>query len=840
MARGWLRIYLGAAPGVGKTFAMLDEAARRLGRGTDVVVGYVETHGRPKTAAQLVGLPIIPRRSVRYREQVLEEMDTPAIIARHPDVVLVDELAHTNAPGVEHEKRWQDVEQILDAGINVISTLNLQHLESVNDVVERITKVPQRETVPDAVVRGAEQIELVDMTPEALRRRLAHGNVYPAERVDAALANFFRPGNLAALRELALLWLADRVDDELQAYRERHDIDHTWETKERVVVTITGSPGTPRLIRRAARMAARSKAELVGVTVRRDDGLRSGADEPFDQHLALLAELGGRFIEVVSNDVAAALVAVALAENATQLVLGSSRRRRFSDLVNGSIVNRCVREAQGEIDVHVIGTERGDQPRHRRSSRRLPSGLSTRRKVAALVVGAIAFPVVTVLLLAGTTGASLALAMSSYLLVVLAVAAVGGLVPGLLAALVAFLVSNWEFAPPVHTFTIGNPRDVLALVSFLVAALTVSTFVDLAARRSAQAARSERDARALARLVSTVSLGDRALDEILAEIVRIFELDGAVLRRTEDEGLGVGDEIVAGEVQAPTSIVRLDEEHELEVSGGLRDPESQELLRGVAAQLVAVLDRRRLEHEAAGRKELQRADELRAALLAAVSHDLRTPLASIKTAATSLLSPGAAFTPDQSAMLLASIDSQADRLDVLIEELLDMSRVEEGSIELVTAEVDVVDLVELAAEEATEGVGVPPSSITLSGLGSLAAVTDPTLVVRLLANLLGNALRYGGAPVEVEVAQRGDEAVVRVVDHGPGVPASERDAIFKPFQRRGDVDMTRGVGLGLAIAKGFADALGGGLEVEETPGGGCTMVLTVPTLVGPPRVSVEG
>lgn len=840
MARGWLRIYLGAAPGVGKTFAMLDEGARRLGRGTDVVVGYVETHGRPKTAAQLVGLPIIPRRSVRYREQVLEEMDTPAIIARHPDVVLVDELAHTNAPGVEHEKRWQDVEQILDAGINVISTLNLQHLESVNDVVERITKVPQRETVPDAVVRGAEQIELVDMTPEALRRRLAHGNVYPAERVDAALANFFRPGNLAALRELALLWLADRVDDELQAYRERHDIDHTWETKERVVVTITGSPGTPRLIRRAARMAARSKAELVGVTVRRDDGLRSGADEPFDQHLALLAELGGRFIEVVSNDVAAALIAVALAENATQLVLGSSRRRRFSDLVNGSIVNRCVREAQGEIDVHVIGTERGDQPRHRRSSRRLPSGLSTRRKVAALVVGAIAFPVVTVLLLAGTTGASLALAMSSYLLVVLAVAAVGGLVPGLLAALVAFLVSNWEFAPPVHTFTIGNPRDVLALVSFLVAALTVSTFVDLAARRSAQAARSERDARALARLVSTVSLGDRALDEILAEIVRIFELDGAVLRRTEDEGLGVGDEIMAGEVQAPTSIVRLDEEHELEVSGGLRDPESQELLRGVAAQLVAVLDRRRLEYEAAGRKELQRADELRAALLAAVSHDLRTPLASIKTAATSLLSPGAAFTPDQSAMLLASIDSQADRLDVLIEELLDMSRVEEGSIELVTAEVDVVDLVELAAEEATEGVGVPPSSITLSGLGSLAAVTDPTLVVRLLANLLGNALRYGGAPVEVEVAQRGDEAVVRVVDHGPGVPASERDAIFKPFQRRGDVDMTRGVGLGLAIAKGFADALGGGLEVEETPGGGCTMVLTVPTLVGPPRVSVEG
>ncbi len=833
MARGWLRIYLGAAPGVGKTFAMLDEGSRRLGRGTDVVVGYVETHGRPNTAAQLVGLPIIPRREVAYREQMLEEMDTPAIIARHPEVVLVDELAHTNAPGVEHQKRWQDVEQILDAGINVISTLNLQHLESVNDVVETITKVPQRETVPDGIVRAAEQIELVDMTPEALRRRLAHGNVYAADRVDAALANFFRPGNLAALRELALLWLADRVDDELQAYRERHDIDHTWETRERVVVSVTGSPGTPRLIRRAARMAARSKAELVGVTVRRDDGLRSEGQATFEQHLALLSELGGRFVEVVSNDVAGALVAVARSENATQLVIGSSSHGKLSEIVNGSVVSRCVRAAKGEIDVHVIGTERaGDTDRPWQAPRRLPSGLPLRRKIMGFVLAGIAFPLVTILLLSGVTDASVALALSSYLLVVIAVAAVGGLLPGLLAAFIAFLVTNYEFAPPIHTLTIANPRDVLALLSFFVAALTVSSFVDLAARRSAQAIRSERDARALARLVSTVSIGDHALEEILAEIVRIFDLEGAALRRV-DRSTSDAEEARVGELGDPCTIVRLDDVHELVVSGGLRDPESQDLLRGVASQLVAVLDRRRLEQEAAEREQRRRADELRAALLAAVSHDLRTPLASIKTAATSLLSPSATFTEEQSTMLLRSIDTQSDRLDALIEGLLDMSRVEEGTIELVTAEVDLVELVEIATEEAVAGVEALPSSVVLTGLSSYAVVTDPTLVTRIVVNLIVNGLHYGGAPITVEIGVLEGAPTVRVIDHGPGVDRADREAIFQPFQRRGDVDNTRGVGLGLAISLGFATALGGSLVAEETPGGGCTMVLSLPAVQAP-------
>ena len=365
MARGKLRLYLGAAPGVGKTYAMLGEGWRRRERGTDVVVGWFEEHGRPHTDAQLRDLEVFPRRSVEYRGHTIEEMDLDGLLARHPELVLVDELAHTNAPGSRHTKRWEDVKELLDAGINVISTVNLQHLESLNDVVERITGVVQHETVPDREVRAADQIELVDMDPEALRRRLAHGNVYKPERIDTALSNYFRTGNLTALRELALLWVADRVDQELHDYRERHGIAGPWETKERVVVSLTGAPGGAVLIRRAARMAMRTKAELVGVHVRTDDGLTSDSSSGLVRNRALLDELGGRYVEVVGADVAPALVQVARAENATQLVMGATHRSRLTEFVRGSVINSVIRGAGGALDVHVIATEidaEADQP----------------------------------------------------------------------------------------------------------------------------------------------------------------------------------------------------------------------------------------------------------------------------------------------------------------------------------------------------------------------------------------------------------------------------------------------------------------------------------------------
>jgi two-component system sensor histidine kinase KdpD len=352
-------VYLGAAPGVGKTYAMLNEGRRARARGRDVVVGFVETYGRPLTEAAIGDLEVIPRKAMAYRGASFEEMDLDAILARRPERALVDELAHTNVPGSRHEKRWQDVDELLDAGIDVISTLNIQHLESINDVVERITGIRQRETIPDDIVRRADQTELVDITPEALRRRLAHGNVYAAERIDAALANYFRTGNLAALRELALLWVADQVDLGLEEYRHRHGITEPWETRERVVVGITGAPASEALIRRAARIAQRAHGELVGVHVRTQDGLAAPPTDRLEQHRKLLEDVGGEFHEVAGTDIAAALVDFACAENATQIVVGASQRSRWEELLHGSVINRVVR-LSGPIDVHVISNEPED------------------------------------------------------------------------------------------------------------------------------------------------------------------------------------------------------------------------------------------------------------------------------------------------------------------------------------------------------------------------------------------------------------------------------------------------------------------------------------------------
>ncbi|HEX8007593.1 MAG TPA: universal stress protein, partial [Trebonia sp.] len=352
--RGQLRIYLGAAAGVGKTYAMLGEGHRRQDRGADVVVAFAEAHGRPQTAALLDGLEVVPRAQITYRDATFEEMDVDAVLARKPQIALVDELAHTNVPGSRNAKRWQDIEELLDAGIEVISAVNIQHLESLNDVVERITGVPQRETVPDAIVRAADLVELVDMTAEALRRRMAHGNIYPPEKIDAALTNYFRTGNLTALRELALLWLADKVDEGLQKYRAEHDIRKTWEARERVVVALTGGPEGDTLIRRAARIAARSSGgDLLAVHVTKSDGLTGANPANLARQRQLVESLGGTYHQVVGDDISDALLTFARAENATQLVLGASRRGRFAQLLSPG-VGVTTTAHSGPIDVHLV------------------------------------------------------------------------------------------------------------------------------------------------------------------------------------------------------------------------------------------------------------------------------------------------------------------------------------------------------------------------------------------------------------------------------------------------------------------------------------------------------
>ncbi|HUO48934.1 MAG TPA: ATP-binding protein [Acidimicrobiales bacterium] len=845
MARGKLRLYLGAAPGVGKTFAMLNEGWRRHERGTDVVIAVVETHGRTNTAAQIRDLELVPRKTLEYRGQRFEEMDVDAVLARRPQVALVDELAHTNVVGSRNQKRWQDVEEILDAGIDVISTVNLQHLESVNDVVETITGVAQRETIPDAAVRKADQIELVDMAPEALRRRLAHGNVYPAERIDAALANFFRPGNLAALRELALLWVADRVEDELHDYRERHGIQGKWETKERVVVSLTGAPGGDDLVRRAGRMATRAKAELVGVHVRLDTGEAARGSEVMAYHRALLEELGGRYVEVVGSDVPKALVSVARAENATQLVIGASRRSRWAHLVRGSVVNGAIRAAAGQIDVHVIGNNeepgRARGPKRRRNLVFAP--IPRRRRVLAVVLGAVAFALLTLVLTSARSHVDLAAALSAYLLIVIAVAAVGGVWPGLIAAVVGFLLSNWYFAPPIHTFTIGDARDVLALVIFLVVAGVVSALVDQVYRRSAAAARAQSDARALARIAGRlVSSSADMLPELLGEFVTTFRQRGAAVVDQEGGGWRIvasaGTEIPKGPGDANTTLPLTDNEL-LVLKGPSLPAEDREILAGFAAQLSAAIESTRLHAEAAGTDALVRANELRTALLAAVSHDLRTPLASIKAATSSLLSDDVEFGPEETTALLETVESEADRLDVLVENLLDMSRVQTGSLEVTCRDVGIGEIVEAALSS----LGARGREVEVDIDDGLPLLhVDPVLLERAVANLVDNALVHGrGRGVRVEAGAVPGQLDLRVVDRGPGIPAAQRELVFRPFQRLGDAPLARdeetrarnhtGVGLGLAVARGFVDSMGGELTAEDTPGGGATMVLRLPLAV---------
>src|SRR5262245_39409838 len=448
MARGQLRIYLGAAPGVGKTFAMLEEAQRRRQRGTDVVVGFVESYGREKTEALLDGLEIIPRKTMTYRGATFTEMDLDAVLDRRPAVALVDELAHTNIPGSRNDKRWQDIEELLDAGITVLSTVNIQHLESLNDVVEEITGVVQRETVPDEIVRRADQVELVDQTPEALRRRMVHGNIYAPEKIDAALGNYFRIGNLTALRELALLWLADKVDEQLDRYRAEHEIVETWETRERVVVALTGGPEGETLIRRAARIAARTKgADLMAVHVTRSDGLVGADPALLSKQRVLVESLGGTYHEVVGNDIPTALLDFARGVNATQLVLGASRRGRFAQIFAPGVGVTTTAQS-GTIDVHLVTHPEIGQ------GRRSPvvagaTALSRSRRLTGFAIGLLGLPVLTYVLWLLRADLSLNSDILLFLVAVVAVALVGGLWPALFAAVAGSLLLNYFFTPPV-------------------------------------------------------------------------------------------------------------------------------------------------------------------------------------------------------------------------------------------------------------------------------------------------------------------------------------------------------------------------------------------------------
>lgn len=824
MARGRLRIYLGAAPGVGKTFAMLGEGRRRYERGTDVVVAFVETHGRAHTAEQLRDLPSIPRRTMEYRGGTFDEMDLDAVLARRPEVALVDELAHTNVPGSRHEKRWQDVDDLLEAGIDVISTVNIQHLESLNDVIEAITGVRQRETVPDEVVRAAEQVELVDMTPEAIRRRMAHGNIYAPDKVDAALRNYFRPGNLGALRELALLWVADRVDEALQQYRSDHAIDGIWETRERVVVAITGAPSSEQLIRRAARIAERSRGDLLGVHIQTTDGLNEEPSHLLERHRQLLGDLGGEYHELVADDVVVALVDFAHDQNSTQLVLGASGRSRWTELARGSVINRVIRAAV-DIDVQVISTAGAPSTSGEPATRRRPTvtPLPRPRRWAGWGVAVFGTAALT-LLLANARGVfDEGSRFLLYQVVVLVAAALGGAAPALVAALLSTTTLNWYFTPPLYTWTIDEPENVLALFVFSVVGVLVGLLVTAFAQRSADARRARAEAEALARIAAGMVADEDPLPAMLERIRRTLELTSITVRSADGEPLAT-----IGEPDSSDQRTIVLEHGSVTVSGDLRGDDAR-IFDAFVAQLDAAVERRSLRTEAARADALAGAERLRTAILRAVSHDLRTPLASIKASVTSLRQDDIDWPVEAEQDFLATIDEEVDRLDRVIGNLLDASRLEAGAVEPATRQVALDDVVP-SALDSISGLRCPVEVDISPELPLVMA--DPGLLERAIANLVANAdaASPDGCVVGVVGTDRGDVVQVRIVDHGPGVPPDQREHMFQPFQRLGDTSAGTGVGLGLAVARGVLDAMGGSLEARDTPGGGLTMVITLPAV----------
>lgn len=826
MKRGRLRVLLGAAPGVGKTYEMLEEGRRLQDAGVDVVIAVVETHGRAATAALTAGLPVIPRRRIEHRGVTLDEMDLEAVLARAPRVALVDELAHTNVGGSRNDKRWQDVEELRDAGIDVITTVNVQHVESLGDVVEQITGVAQRETVPDAVVRSADPIELVDLAPPSLRDRLAAGLVYPAERIDAALSNYFRLGNLTALRELALLWLADEVDSALRDYRAEHGIRGTWQARERVVVALTGGPEGETLIRRGARIVARSAGgELLAVHVSGQDGLRTADPAALAAQRALVESLGGSYHQVVGDDIPAALVEFARSVNASQLVVGVSRRGRLTAALSGPGIGATVIRESGDIDVHVVTHAAAGG---RFTLPRVAGGaLSVRRRVLGFAVALTGGPLLTWLLVALRSPESITSDVLAYQLLVVVVALVGGLWPAVFAAVMSGVTLDFFFVAPLYTVTVSDPLHAWALILYVVIALLVSVIVDRAARGTRAARRAAAEAELLAAVAGSVLRGDGSIPALVARAREAFGMSGARLVGADGTVIAADGEPVRDDRHVRIEVGR---DAVLELHGSESeqlDGSERRLLDVVVAQLAAALEQVDLQRAASSASVLAETDRVRSALLSAASHDLRRPLAAAVAALGGLRAAGPALDEADRDELLETADESLGTLTSLVTDLLDVSRIEAGALAVALRPVDAADAVLAAVDE----LGLGPAAVELALDDEMGpVVADPVLLQRVIVNVLANAHRHSptGTAVRISTSSLGERAQIRVIDHGPGIPPERHNDVFTPFQRFGDTDNTTGLGLGLALSKGFTEGMQGQLVPEQTPGGGLTMVIELP------------
>ncbi len=800
---------------------MLEEGRRLREEGLEVVVGAVDSHGRAeieKLSRSLEENALLPGAS-----RSGSGVDVAAILAMNAKVALVDDLARVYEPDSPNQTRWSEVESLLNAGVDVLTTLNIQNLESLNDVVYEITGVRELNTIADRLVRDNAEIELVDLTQERLLERLSAGEIYQAEEIDAATANYFRPGNLAALRELALSWTADRVDDDLAGYRFIHGIDEPWETKERIIVGLSGAPGSDVVVRRAARTALRLRAELLGVHVRGPLGADDTSE--LEDQRKLIHDMGGTYHELVGDGVAESLLSFARSENATQIVLGTSRRSRIADRLGTSPAMQVIKRS-GSIDVHVISYGAG--PRFRSSGAAPRGGIGSRRSTLAWLLTIFSLPVVTLLLMSYRSDVALENVLLVYLLTAVTIGVVGGAPPAVTAAGAGFLLANWFFTPPFYTWKIADAGHLFSLFAFLLVASAVGVLVGNATKKSADARRARAHAEALAAATTAAGLVPGTQTSGLTKRIRdVFAMSAAAVLRRSGDGWETLAAVGVVELVSPDEadeVIPLASDTVLVMSGGELTGDDRRVLRAFASQMAQALEREKLEKEAAEVEAMTETDQLRTALLNAVSHDLRTPLATIKASVTSLLEIGVPWSEDQTHAFHQVILEETEHLNRMVGRLLDASRVRVGAIHVFFVPVGLDEVV----ASALSGLRFGTDTVRVEIPDTLPPVqTDPALLERVVANLVENALSWSpeGEVVRISAGEVSGRIDLRIVDRGPGIPVEARDAIHLPFQRFGDSTNSGGVGLGMAVAHGFLEAMGNHLVIEDTPGGGTTMVI---------------
>ncbi len=852
--RGRLKIFLGAAPGVGKTYEMLLSAQAKRREGIDVVVGVVEAHGRRDTEALLQGLEVVPRQEVEYKGHSLTEMDLDAILKRRPQLVLVDELAHSNAPGSRHPKRYLDVEELIAAGIDVYTTLNIQHVDSLNDVVARITRIRVRETVPDSILDRADDIEVVDLAPDDLIQRLREGKVYVPQQAERAIRHYFSPGNLTALRELALRQTAQRVDDQLLSHMQAHAISGPWAAGERVLVCVSEASNTSALIRYARRIADRLHAPWTAIYVEtaRTQRLSDTERDRIAEYLRLAERLGAVTITIPGRKIADEVVAYAEANNITQIVIGKSNRSRWFEMVHGSVVHDLVRRS-GSISVHVISAEESEPAPPRSVATRAPPrpfGVWPYPGAAAAVGLALGLGEV----IGNTVGVqSISLV---FLMAVLCVAIAWGLVPALFACLLSVLAYNFFFLPPLYTFTIADPENVVALFFFALVAVIVSNLT-AGARRQIVSARARAKTTAELYAFSRKIAGLGTLDDLLwatayqvSSMLKLHtvlllpdretasltlatgyppedvldEADMAAARWSweHNRAAGRGSDTLPGgrwlflplrTGSGPVGVIGIDRD----APGPLLTPDERRLLDALADQAAVAIERISLARGLAEARVLAETERLRGALLTSISHDLRTPLASILGTVSSLRSYADKYDSTERDELLATLQEEAERLNRFVGNLLDMTRLESGAIELRLDLVDVAEIVGAALEHA--GNVLARHRIEVSVAADLPMVRlDAVLFEQVLFNLLDNAAKYSppGSRIELRARRDGDVIALEVVDEGPGIPPGDLERVFDKFYRVQAQDRQRaGTGLGLAICRGFVEAQGGQIEARN-------------------------